>query len=69
MTNASDEHRYDDIINLPHHESTTHPHMSLKDRAAQFGAFEALNGHKEAMEETARLAEDRMNSSHPKTKP
>lgn len=48
---------YDDIIHLPHHVSKTHPQMSLYDRAAQFAPFAALTGHKEAIAETARLAE------------
>lgn len=33
---------YDDIINLPHHVSQTHPRMSLLDRAAQFAPFSAV---------------------------
>ena len=33
---------YDDIINLPHHQSDRRPHMSLYDRAAQFAPFSAL---------------------------
>ena len=37
---------YDDIINLPHHVSKKHPQMSIQDRAAQFGAFDALTGLK-----------------------
>ncbi|MBP5360442.1 MAG: hypothetical protein J6129_03035 [Bacteroidaceae bacterium] len=45
----SDE--YSDIINLPHHESTRYPRMSLHDRAAQFAPFAALNGHSEAISE------------------
>ena len=30
---------YDDIIDLPHHVSTTRPQMSRLDRAAQFAPF------------------------------
>ena len=48
-------HRYDDIINLPHHVSVKHPPMSRSDRAAQFGAFSALTGHEDAIAETGRL--------------
>lgn len=50
-----DIHRYDDIINLPHHQSQRRPPMSLHDRAAQFSPFAALTGHSEAIAETARL--------------
>lgn len=49
-----EEHKYDDIINLPHHQSETRPHMSLQDRAAQFAPFAALNGHEDAIDETAK---------------
>ena len=49
---------YDDIIHLPHHVSTTHPRMSLHDRAAQFAPFAALTGHDAAVRETARLTDD-----------
>lgn len=55
-----DEHRYDDIINLLHHQSVDRPHMSLHDRAAQFAPFAALTGHEEAIEETARLTDARI---------
>lgn len=49
-----ESHRYDDIIDLPHHVSETHPHMSLIDRAAQFSPFAALTGYDAAIIETAR---------------
>ena len=48
---------YDDIIDLPHHVSSTHPQMSQHDRAAQFSPFAALTGHGAAIRETARLTE------------
>lgn len=54
------EHRYDDIINLPHHVSKSHPHMSTLDRAAQFSPFAALTGYEGAIKETARLTNKRM---------
>ncbi len=57
---------YDDIINLPHHTSKTHPRMSKEARAAQFGAFRALDGHEEMIEETARLTEDKLQLSENK---
>lgn len=52
------EHRYDDIINLPHHVSATRPQMSMHDRAAQFSPFAALTGYDDAVEETARLTDE-----------
>ena len=55
-----DDHKYDDIINLPHHVSTTHPQMSRQDRAAQFSPFAALTGYDAAVKETARLTDRRM---------
>lgn len=53
-----DKHRYDDIINLPHHISVKHPQMSAINRAAQFSPFAALTGHEDAILETARLTEE-----------
>lgn len=52
-------HKYDDIIELPHPTSKTHPRMPLSDRAAQFAPFAALTGHEEAIRETERLARAR----------
>lgn len=51
------EHKYDDIINLPHHVSTRHPQMTLSERAAQFAPFAALTGHNAAIQETARYTD------------
>ena len=51
---------YDDIIDLPHHESTKHPKMPALDRAAQFLPFAALTGHNAAVMETARLTNRRV---------
>lgn len=55
-----DTHKYDDIINLPHHRSAVRAHMPLADRAAQFAPFAALTGYDEAIQETQRLAEERI---------
>lgn len=55
-----DIHRYDDIINLPHHVSKSHPPMSTLNRAAQFSPFAALTGYEDAIEETARLTGKRI---------
>ena len=52
--------KYDDIIDMPHHVSSTHPHMSDMDRAAQFSPFAALTGYDDAVKETARLTEQRI---------
>ena len=51
---------YDDIINLPHPTSAKHPRMPLADRAAIFSPFAALVGHGAAIEETARLTDQRI---------
>ena len=52
--------RYDDTINLPHHQSTKHPHMSMTDRSAQFSPFAALTGYGAVITETGRLTEERI---------
>ncbi len=48
---------YADIIDLPHHQSATRPHMSLHDRAAQFSPFAALAGYDDMVTEEARQTE------------
>lgn len=52
--------RYDDIIDLPHPVSQRHPQMPLADRAAQFSPFAALTGLDAALQETARLTDQRI---------
>ena len=56
---TGNHHSYDDIIDLPHHTSRKHPRMSRIDRAAQFSPFAALTGYEEAIQEAARLFEQR----------
>ncbi|SCZ81656.1 hypothetical protein [Pseudobutyrivibrio xylanivorans] len=48
---------YSDIIDMPHHQSKTHPHMSLYDRAAQFAPFAALTGYEDMVNEEARITD------------
>lgn len=46
---------YEDIINLPHHISSKRSQMSKEQRASQFAPFSALTGYEDAIKETARL--------------
>ncbi len=55
----SASHRYDDIIDRPHHVSSVHPPMPRADRAAQFSPFAALTGYEAVIAEAARLTEAR----------
>jgi predicted component of type VI protein secretion system len=52
--------QYDDIINLQHHVSSNREHMSIFHRAAQFSPFAALTGYDEAIKETARLTDHKI---------
>ncbi|MDE6059170.1 MAG: YolD-like family protein [Clostridia bacterium] len=54
----NDTEKYQDIIDLPHHQSKTHPHMSNSERAAQFSPFAALKGYEDEIEETARWTDE-----------
>ena len=54
------DNKYDDIINLPNHESKTHPHMSVYDRSAQFAPFAALVGYEEAIEDSKVIKDKRI---------
>ena len=53
-------HQYDDIINMEHHKSKKHPPMSLYARSSQFAPFAALTGYEDAVTETAREVENRI---------
>ena len=52
--------KYDDIINHPHHQSTTRKHMSQRDRAAQFAPFAALTGYDDSVREAARWTDEKI---------
>lgn len=56
----NNQHKYDDIINMPHHISRRHKQMPLSDRAAQFSPFSALSGYGDAVKETARQTDRRI---------
>ena len=48
---------YADIIRHPHHRSETRPHMPLRDRAAQFSAYDALAGYYDMIAEEERTTD------------
>lgn len=54
------DHKYDDIINLEHHVSKTHPQMSLEARSAQFAPFSAVTGYEDEVSEVARVTENQI---------
>ena len=51
---------YEDMLELSHPVSKTHPQMPRRDRAAQFAPFAALTGYEEAVREAARFTEEKM---------
>ena len=51
---------YSDIIDHPHYQSKTRPHMSMLNRAAQFAPFAALSGYEEAINEARRVTDHRI---------
>ena len=52
--------KYNEIMDLPHHVSNTRPQMTMSDRAAQFAPFAALTGYDDAVKETGRLTDDKI---------
>lgn len=51
---------YEDMLYMSHPTSKTHPRMSIEKRAAQFAPFAALTGHADAVEETARITQEKI---------
>lgn len=51
---------YPDIIDHPHWQSPTRPHMSLYDRSAQFASFDALAGYSDMISEEQRLTDSKV---------
>ena len=58
MKTEDAEKKYGDIIHLPHHVSSVHPHMPVSDRAAQFAPVAALTGYGDVIKETARQTDE-----------
>ena len=56
----SNDYKYKDIINLPHHVSKKHPQLSKASYAAQFSPFAALTGYEGIISETARITNERV---------
>ena len=56
MNDPSDT--YEDIINLPHHVSRIHPHMTLEVRAAQFSPVALLSRYVAPNDKTPRRAQE-----------
>lgn len=63
MNKHGERNPYEDIIHLPHHQSSNRPHMSLYDRAAQFSPFAALTGFDGVIAETSRLTDQKIELS------
>ncbi|MDY3792284.1 MAG: hypothetical protein SOZ56_07375 [Oscillospiraceae bacterium] len=54
------KNKYDDMLALPRPRSGKHIPMPRSDRAAQFSSFAALTGYDEAVSETGRLTDSRI---------
>ena len=60
MSSENGNDAYNDIIDLAYPFPLKHARMSRGERVAQFSAFAALSGHGEAIKETGRLTEDKI---------
>lgn len=56
----NNQNKYSDIINLKHHISKVHKQMSLENRAVQFAPFSALTGYDDAIKQTTRITQERI---------
>ncbi len=61
--NLTITHQYDDIINKEYIKSKKHPPMSLYARSAQFAPFAALTGYEDAVRETGREVDEKIELS------
>ena len=52
--------KYNNLIEEPHHVSVHRPRMRKGDRAAQFAPFAALSGFGDAIDETARFTDRKL---------
>ena len=52
--------KYEDIIELEHHVSFKNKHATTETKAGQFAPFATLRGHDEAVLETARLTDEKI---------
>lgn len=53
----NDIHDYSDIVNIERPQFIKYKKMDILDRAAQFAPFASLKGHKNAVDEKARVTE------------
>ena len=60
MEGNSKRNPYGDIIHLSRPESGRYARMSMVDRGAQFSPFAALTGYEDAIRETGRLTDSRI---------
>lgn len=60
---ADEKNTYADMLHLPHHQSKTHPQMSMLNRAAQFSPYAALVGFDGVIAETGRLTDRKIELS------
>ena len=53
-------HKYESILHLPHYEPKNHPRMSIENRSFEFAPFSALAGFKDAIMESERENEEKV---------